>query len=97
MAWSLPVSLDKGLQLLTSALNQTGFQLQSACRDAGQYLAKLSGEDGDTLIIIVVQPVDGALTSFQLRVLSDGHHRDRRRVEDLPKVMKTILSNRGVL
>ena len=97
MAWSLPVSYDKGLQLLTSALNQMGFQLLGAYQDAGQFFAKLRGEEGDTQIIIVVQPVNGSLTAFQLRILPEGHHYNRRRIEDLPKVMNTILGNRGVL
>jgi hypothetical protein len=97
LSWSLPTSFERAGQLLSSALNQTGFQLLASYPDAGHYLARLKGEDGDTQIIIVVQPISESSTSFLLRILPEGHHRDRRRIDDLPKVMNTILGNRGVL
>ncbi|PWT94171.1 MAG: hypothetical protein C5B53_13710 [Candidatus Melainabacteria bacterium] len=97
LSWSLPTSFENASRLLTSALNQTGFQLLGSYPDAGQYLAKFSGADGDMLLIIVAQPISESLTSFQLRILPESRLRDRQRIENLPKVMNTILGNRGVL
>lgn len=97
LSWSLPTSFENASRLLTSALGQTGFQLLGSYPDAGQYLAKFSGDNGDMLLIIVVQPVSESLTSFQLRVLPESHHRDRQRIENIPKVINTIMENRGVL
>jgi hypothetical protein len=97
LSWSLPTSYENASRLLSSALSQTGFQILASYPDAGQYLAKFSGDDGDMLLIIVAQPISESLTSFLLRVLPESHHRDRQRIESIPRVMNTILSNRGVL
>jgi hypothetical protein len=97
ISWSLPTSYDNASRLLASTLSQTGFQTLASYPDAGQYLAKFSGDNGDMLLIIVAQPISESLTSFQLRVLPESHYRDRQRIENIPRVMKTIFGNRGVL
>lgn len=97
LCWSLPISFDKSQPLLTSALNQTGFQLIASYAEAGHYLAKVNSDGSDTQVIIVVQPLGATLTSFQLRLLPEGRRRYMRRIEELPRVMNTILENRGVL
>jgi hypothetical protein len=97
LAWSLPISFDRSEQLLTSALSQTGFQLIASYVAAGHYLAAPSGGVSTTQIIIVVQPITPSLTSFQLRVCPEGHRQEVRRIEELPKVMNTILGTRGLL
>jgi hypothetical protein len=96
-SWSLAIPFDKSRLLLTSALNQTGFQVQSCYEAAGHYLVTPTDPSNSVQIIIVAQPLNSSLTAFQLRVFPDARRKDVRRIEDLPQVMNTLLGSRGLL
>jgi hypothetical protein len=97
MSWSLPISFAKSRLLLTSALNQTGFQVQACYEAAGHYLVTPADGASNVQIIIVAQPLSDSATSFQLRVFPDGRRSQVKRIEDLPSVMNTLIGNRGLL
>ncbi len=95
-AWTLPVPYAKGQLLLKEAIMQTGLILLSEYDDAGQFLVSspTSNKKGDA--IVISQPVGERSTLFRMRIYTDYHLAESKRINCLPETMKNLLENRGL-